>query len=253
MALISLCCYDTEDNQRSRYTYDTILSLLDTVDLDLHRIIVVDNNSCEETKEILSRFRKELTIITLSENVGTAQGINRAWKLKEPKEHLIKMDNDVVINYSNWVDEMIEYIEADKNIGILGLKRKDLMESPTSYGQFKSTLRMLPHQNGESWKIVEDVDHVMGTCQMYNWRLIEKIGGLVQPSIYGFDDTLASVRCHIAGFKTAFIPHIDIDHIDTKENPYWQQKRDMAAQETNKYYQMKEDLISGKLSIFQKL
>lgn len=64
-----------------------------------HRIIIVDNASCEETKELLKACPFE--VITNTENIGTAKAINQAWAKKEPKQHLIKMDNDVDINYIN--------------------------------------------------------------------------------------------------------------------------------------------------------
>jgi GT2 family glycosyltransferase len=252
MSLIGIAVFDTEENQRSQYTKETLTNIVDMVDLEKHQVVVVDNNSCEETKHILKKFEKYFTIITLSENVGTAKAINRAWRLTKG-EHLIKMDNDVVINYSNWVDEMEEYLEADPSIGIIGLKRKDLMENPFRNDQWKSTLRMLPHKNGETWKIVEDVAHVIGTCQMYNKELIKRIGGLIQPSLYGFDDTLSAVRCNLSGFKNCFIPHIDIEHIDTKETSYWQEKREMASKDIPEFNKMKQDLIDGKLNIYHEL
>ena len=37
---------------------------------------------------------------------------------------------------------------------------------------------------------------------------------------YGFDDYIMSVKCYLAGFIGAFLPHIEIDHIDTWGGPY---------------------------------
>jgi GT2 family glycosyltransferase len=252
MSLIAMAVYDTEENERTAYTKETLNCLWETVDLTQHQVVVIDNNSCEQTKELLKKHN-QFTIITLSENVGTAKAINRGWKLRQGNEHLIKMDNDVVINYSNWVDEMEEYLEADPMIGILGLKRNDLNENPYRNDQYKTYLRMLPHKSGQSWKIVEDAEHIIGTCQMYNKALIKKIGGLIQPNIYGFDDTLASIRCKLAGFKNSFIPHIDIQNLDTKENPYWQEKRMLSKNVIPEFKKMKEELINGKLNIYQEL
>lgn len=255
MALIAMAVYDTEENQRTEYTKETLENLFETVDFEKHRLVVIDNNSCHETLEYLLslRDRSNFYRIDMVQNIGTAKAINKAWALRSLKEHLIKMDNDVVINSYGWIDEMEEAIERDSSIGILGLKRKDLLENPFRNDQFKSTLRMLPHQNGQPWIIVEDVGHVMGTCQMYNHRLIDKIGGLMQPGVYGFDDTLSSIRCKLAGFKNSFLPHIDIEHIDHRETPYWQEKREIAKNAMPEFNQMKADLISGKLSKFVKL
>jgi hypothetical protein len=53
MAIISMAVYDTEENKRSELTKQTINSLLLTTDLDKHTLVVIDNNSCAETKEYL--------------------------------------------------------------------------------------------------------------------------------------------------------------------------------------------------------
>lgn len=262
MALIAMAVYDTEENGRSKYTERTINSLLDTVDFAKHRIFVVDNGSCEETKEFINskgavvdmsnseEGHTPFNLISLPQNIGTARAVNKAWAMRKPGEHVIKMDNDVEIWIDGWVDEMEEYLNADPTIGIIGLKRKDLMETPWSNPPYKSTLRMLPHKNGDKWRIVEEVEHVIGTCQMYNYRLIDKMGGLMQPGLYGFDDTLSAVRCKVAGFKSCFIPHIDIDHIDIDENPYWQTKRQQAMKDMPEFNRLKDAMLLGQESIY---
>lgn len=232
MSLISMAVFDTEENQKSELTYQTLYSIRRTVDLHRHRLFVIDNNSCRRTKEMLDVMsherHHEFTVITLPENIGTAGAVNLGWKHKLPGENLIKMDNDVVIHSSGWVDELDRAIERDTAIGIIGLKRKDLIENPWRDDDYKSELIMLPHKDYEPWIIVEKVNHVIGTCQMYSAALIEKIGYLYQPTLYGYDDVLASHRSQIAGFYNCFLPHINIDHIDAKETPHWKWKHEEA-------------------------
>jgi GT2 family glycosyltransferase len=249
MALIAMAVYDTVENQRSKYTEVTLKCLAETVTDD--RIIIVDNASCEETKELLKASPFE--VITNKENVGTAKAINQAWAFKEPKQHLVKMDNDVDIQYYEWIKELEEAIDRDNNIGIIGLKRKDLLENPFRNDIYKSELRMLPHIIGQRWIVVEDVQHVIGTCQMYNYRLIDKIGGMMQPGIYGFDDALAAVRCQVSGFVNCFLPHIEIEHIDTGENIYQKEKERLALNDMSEYNRLKNDLLTGRLNPFVKL
>lgn len=94
--MIAMCCHDSEENERSEYTYQTLYSLRRTVDLHKHRLFVIDNNSCRRTKEMLEVMSKErhhkFTVITMPENVGTAGAINQAWKHKRTGENLIKLD-----------------------------------------------------------------------------------------------------------------------------------------------------------------
>ena len=250
MALIAMCCFDTDENNRTQYTKRTLQSLMQTVNMARHRIIVVDNASCEATKRVLRDFDPYIKVITLGQNLGTAKGINMAWLEREPGEHAIKMDNDVVIHSKGWVEEMEEAIMLDSKIGIVGLKRKDCWEKPTHENpHYKSTLELLGGVN-HKWIPIEKVNHVMGTCQMFNSALLDKIGYLYQPRLYGFDDSLAAIRCQVAGFYSCFIPHIEIDHIDTGETPYQGWKEKHSGEDMVAFNQIKNAYLNGTKPIY---
>ena len=251
-ALIALAVWDTVKNDRTKYTKRTLTNLFNgTIDIDKHRVVIVDNGSCEETKDFLNSYNNWGTIITNKENVGTAKAINQAWALRKDGEHLIKMDNDVEIFTHDWVDEMEEVINLSerlpKPIGILGLKRVDLFEDTYRNDGYRSTLVQIPHLKGEYWHNVEIASHIMGTCQMYNHKLIDKIGGLEQmDGLYGFDDSIASLKSELSGFVNAFLSHIKIDHIDTADNKgYTEWKADYANEMWSKFNELVEDYKSG--------
>jgi len=251
-AMISMAVHDTVENKRSKYTKQTLESLFDTVDFSNHRLIIVDNNSCEETKKIISELLKyvykNIHVITNTENVGTAKAINQAWAYRKPNEVVIKMDNDVVINNYGWVEEM-ELAMKLGGYGILGLKRKDLMQSPNANNHWKTELKMLPHEKGDNWVVVEESADIMGTVQMFHPELINKMGGLMQAGVYGFDDTLACIRAILLGYKLAFLPHIDIDHIDVGGDAYTEWKRKYAGEKMEEFYKIKDGLINSTIPI----
>jgi GT2 family glycosyltransferase len=249
MALIAMAVYDTEENKRTEYTRRTLESLFDRIDYHKHRIFIIDNNSCDETKQLYHDF-PNATILINGHNIGTAEAINRAWKFRKEGENCIKMDNDVIVNSYDWVDEMEEAIRREPTIGQVGLKRKDLWESPERTDFYKSELIMLPHKPGEKWMVAEKVNHVMGTCQMYSSALLDKIGYLYQPRLYGFDDSLASVRSQLAGFINVFLPYIDIDHIDAGGTPYQTWKENHAGEQWQEYHKVLRGYREGKQSIY---
>lgn len=256
MSLIAMAVYDTEENKRSEYTRRVLKNLLSTVNFDKHRIIVVDNSSCQKTKDIYEGFvfggHIKWSLILNDNNVGTASAINQAWKSRLPGEHCIKMDNDVIVNYfDDWVDEMEEAIQCDPLIGQVGLKRKDCWENPFHPDpHYRSELKMLAHEPGEKWKIVEKVPHVMGTCVMHSSALLDKVGYLYQPHLYGFDDALMSFRSAKAGFYNCFLPHIEIDHIDTGDTPYQAWKESHASQSWLEYQKCIDGYKNGTKSIY---
>lgn len=264
MALIAMAVYDTEENKRSELTRKTLECIIETVDLVKHRLIVVDNNSCKATQEVYrwllnymvdteyaTGMQPNINIAGSNENVGTARAINKAWKLRRPGEHCIKMDNDIIVNSPGWVDELEEAIRRDPKIGQVGLKRKDCWEHP-GHGQpdFRSELHMLPHVPGEPWQIVEKVKHVIGSCVMHSAALLDKVGYLYQPSLYGYDDVIMSHRCHLAGLYSCFLPHINIDHIDPGDTPYQGWKERHSAEQTDEVIKLVHAMMRGEKSIY---
>jgi GT2 family glycosyltransferase len=249
MALISLAVWDTEENGRTEYTAKTLETLYLTVNTRKHRIIIVDNGSCEATQKLLNKAAR-IEVIRLHENIGTAKAVNKAWQLRKPNEDCVKMDNDVVIHSRDWVEDMERAIKLDPTIGIVGLKRKDCWEEPSRDDFYKSSLEMLPHVPGEPWVVVERVNHVMGTCQMFSSALLDKIGYLYQPRLYGFDDALAAIRCQVAGFYSCFLPHIEIDHIDTGATAYQGWKEKHAGEDMAEYNRLKNGYLSGTIPVY---
>lgn len=261
MALIAMAVWDTEENKRSDYTRRTLQSLLNTVDFTEHRLVISDNGSCEETQSVLAQYflnfiakypyNNKLEIIRNGKNLGTAEAINKAWRGRRPGENAIKMDNDVVIHQAGWIEDLEHAIDRDPKIGIIGLKRKDCWENPDHPDAFyKSELKMLPQIPGAPWIIVEKVNHVMGTCQMYSSALLDKIGYLQQPSLYGFDDSWAAARCQIAGFYNAFLPHINIDHIDVGGGDYQKWKQDHANDQWQHYHTVLDQWKKGTRNVY---
>lgn len=228
--LIAMAVWDTSWNERTWMTEKTMYSLAETVDWHKHRLIVVDNASCEDTQELLGFVGLQgdpcpYTLIRNAENRGTANAINQAWQHRKPGEHCVKMDNDVVIQQAGWADWIEDVFSRDSKIGICGLKRKDLAESPwAEREEYRSAIRMLAHRDGERWLVVERVRHVIGTVQGYSSLLLDKIGYLAQPSLYGFDDSLAAVRAKVAGFQSVFLCGFEIDHLDPGGTAYTQWK-----------------------------
>lgn len=264
MSLIAIAVYDTEENKRSEQTRLTLECIIDTVDLFKHRLFVIDNASCQATKNIYSWLYQykydavnatglmpNIEVITLKENVGTAKAVNQAWRQRRPGEHCIKMDNDIIINQSGWVDELEEAIRRDPSIGQVGLKRKDCWEWPGhDHADWRSELHMLPHIPGEPWQVVEKVKHVIGSCVMHSAALLDKVGYLYQPSLYGYDDVIMSHRTHLAGFYSCFLPHINIDHIDPGDTPYQGWKERHSSEQTQQVIALVHEMYNGTKPIY---
>lgn len=211
--MIAMCAYCTEENGKLKYLKETLESIAKTVDLTKHRLFIIDNASTQETVDFLLNWygQHPCTLIQNKTNLGTARGINLALKERKPGEPCVKCDDDWSTGHVGWVEEMEAQIAANPQIGILGLKRDDV------YGQMVEDGELL-------W-----CHDIFGTCTMYNPAMVDKIGGLVQFSNYGFDDCVYSVRSEAAGFKNAFMKNIKIVNLDEGGTEYTEWKKREAG------------------------
>lgn len=249
--LLAMAVNNTPENKRFDNTRRTIQGLIDSNIHVNHECTIINNGTCPETYRYLLSLPKQFQVIYNPENIGTARGINLAWKQRKPGQHAIKIDDDIIIHSSDWIEQMVEAIEREPRIGIIGLKRKDCTETPYNPNpDLLSDLEMLPHETGQKWIIVERAKHIIGTCQMYNSALLDKIGYLYQPSLYGFDDVIASYRSHIALFWNVFLPHIEIDHIDEGANDYVHWKVKDSEKVWDQVNKEVGEMIAGTRSIY---
>lgn len=219
MALIIMCAYCTEENGKLKYLKQTLESLASTVN-GKHRVFIINNFQYQPAIDWLNQFNvygmPDWKIIYSPTNLGTAMGINLALKERRLGEYCIKCDDDWTTEHVGWVEEMEAQIEANPQIGILGLRRDDV------YGE------LIP--DGELfWN-----RDIMGTCTMLNHRMLDKVGYYFQPSgTYGYDDSILSCRSEVAGFKNAFMRNIKIKNLDEGGTEYTEWKK----REANTYAQ----------------
>ena len=253
--LIVMPVWDTEENERGEFTGPSLDALMKSI-TENDRVVVSDNGSCKATHEIYERLKEthfNFSVIYNGENLGIAKAVNMGWKQAKKDEVVCKIDNDCVINDFGWTKKIEFVFDRMPEVGILGLKRKDLPEQPLAdVVHYKTKLHMVTHEPGEPWMVIEESRHVMGTCYCFNPKLRRKIGFLQQPgTVYGFDDAMAAYRTRAAGFKVCFLPVVDIDHIDPGHNEaYTKWKLIEAAEGMKNFHKWMHNIDVGRISIF---
>lgn len=262
-SLITMAVYDTVENERTWMTKATLQTLRDTVNFTRHQLMVSDNGSCEETHALYKEYDDIITFISYNrKNLGTAKALNKLWRHKQPYHKcVVKIDNDVVIHRPGWLDLMELVFERCKDVGICGLKRRDLQEWPIrTYMDgsrwWLSKLRAVPHKMGEPWLIIEECMHVMGTCQAYRGELVgfdTKFGFLWQPRLYGLDDSFAAYRMGLLGYRSVFLHEgVPIDHIDPGGTEFveWKKREAGKVIGTGQFDEIKREYKSGERSVY---
>jgi hypothetical protein len=137
------------------------------------------------------------------------------------------------------------------NLGILGAKRRELVQHPDHENPaYRTVIKYLKHERGDTWIPIEICDDIIGTLTMFSPTLLDKVGFGFQPSHYSFDDCLWSLRSKLAGFTNAFLPSIDIDHIDDGEGEYVKQKQREAGMVMAEFIEIAEDYKIGVRDIY---
>ncbi|MDR2162056.1 MAG: glycosyltransferase [Desulfovibrio sp.] len=87
-------------------------------------IHVVDNGSTDETRSYishLSSIHNNIKVIFLRKNYGVSVAANYGWTLTD-SDYYVKLDNDVEILDDNWLDNLINFRERNKEVGLLGYR-----------------------------------------------------------------------------------------------------------------------------------
>jgi GT2 family glycosyltransferase len=77
---------------------------------DWAEIVVADNNSDDDSREVIDREFPGVKLIRLDLNYGFAEGYNRALEYNNA-EYLMLLNSDVEVT-ANWLEPMIEFMDA---------------------------------------------------------------------------------------------------------------------------------------------
>lgn len=166
------------------------------------RWVIVNDNSSDQTGDILSQLINKVNFITVIERkskevrgVGSkVQSIKIALDtLKiENYQYIGILDGDIELP-SNYYERMIEKLEEDKLLGVIG-----------------GTLSEI--RNGKKYISRSGTHHVIGAVQFFKRRCFDEIGGIPILHTVG-EDSAALIAARIAGWKTETIRDIKFEHL----------------------------------------
>lgn len=255
---------------RRELVQKSLESWLRTIPVKLANWWLVDNGSEDGTAEWvkeLALLYPHISAILLSKNLGTAMALNLAWREAQEGQHLVKADSDIVINTHGFMERTLVTLKAIPRLGILGLRRKDLIERPDHPDPWYRS-QYLDLEFDDETIHLELANHIMGSFTIYNSTILKDFGYLDQlqserwpKPAYGFDDSLACFRMMALGCARAFLlgwddVTIDIDHVDPGEGngsdswsvDYTIWKQQEAGQWMRRYQERAQEYLDGKVS-----
>ena len=204
------------------YTYHCLKSILKQCENISYEIIIGDDNSDDQTAK-LSEYAENVRIIRNKENHGFLKNCNNAAEYARGK-YIIFLNNDTQVQ-NKWLDSLLDLIENDETIGMVGSKLVypdgSLQEaggiiwsdgSGWNYGRNKSPL-------DPEYNYVKDVDYISGASIMIRKDLWNEIGGFDEryvPAYYEDSDLAFSVRQR--GYRVVYQPSSIAVHFEGVSN-----------------------------------
>ncbi len=210
--------YNTKDLTTScvESIYKEYKKELDSKELE---VILVDNNSIDDSISSFKKLSSKIKLIELKENLGFSKGCNLGAD-KAKGEYLLFLNSDTEVKDRGFL-KMIEFMKGNKKIGILGAKLKfpngSIQKSAGKfYTLFNLFLMLLGLERFEflrfSPKNNKKVDWVSGASLMIKKDLFNKLGMFEKEIFMYMEDQELCFRAKLRGFDTYFYKDIEIIH-----------------------------------------
>lgn len=204
------------------YTYNCLKSILENSGDVSYEIIIADDVSNDLTTR-LSEVAENIQIARNKENQRFLRNCNQAAKYAKG-EYILFLNNDTQVQ-ENWLQPLVELMERDDSIGMVGSKLiypdGSLQEAggiiwgdghAWNYGNGQNA-------NKPEFNYVKEVDYVSGAAIMIRTSLWREIGGfdeLFAPAYCEDSDLAFEVRKH--GYKLMYQPASVVVHFEGKSN-----------------------------------
>jgi GT2 family glycosyltransferase len=188
------------------------LDSLQTQSLKPH-VIVVDNGSVDGSIQFVEEHYPDVELIRHSVNKGYAGGVNpgfrRAIELKA--QYVAPFNNDAIAD-KQWLEKLVEYLEAHNHVGIAACK---LLTGDGKYldssGDYY-TVWGLPYPRGRGEADINKYDGqteifaASGGASLYRVSMLEEVGLFDEDFFAYYEDVDLSFRAQLAGWKVSYVP-----------------------------------------------
>lgn len=203
----------------------TTACICSIIDSDLSvptELIVADDCSTDETS-ILSEYIPGVRVIRTSNNMGFTLNCNNAAK-KARGKYLLFLNNDTIV-LKNWLQPLVDLIESEDNIGMVGSK---LLYPDGSLQEAGGILwkdgSAWNYGNGHSpfdpeYNYVRDVDYISGAAILVRKDLFDNIGGFDRRYAPAYcEDSDLAFEIRRLGYRVVYQPFSEVIHFEGMSN-----------------------------------
>lgn len=182
-------------------------------------IILVDNNSTDDSISYLKKFLPQVKLIESADNLGFSNGCNLGSE-RASGECLLFLNSDTEVKDKGFL-KMVEYLKGNEKIAILGGRLKNTDNSIQKscgrfYNLFNLYLVLLGFERFSflryAPKNTKKVDWVSGASLMIRSDVFKDIGKFDRDIFMYMEDQELCFRAKLRGFKTYFYKDVEVVH-----------------------------------------
>ncbi|WP_434687187.1 glycosyltransferase family 2 protein [Pseudanabaena minima] len=189
-------------------------------------IIVVDNNSQDNSINIIESKFPDIRLIKLTQNLGFGAG-NNAGAREAKGDFLFLLNTDTIVT-SNFLPHLLELMYSNLDVGIIGPKlvfpdgKFQISFSPAICfaGEIKAKKMHKSSYDENKLDLIEKefqsikvVDIVVGAAFFIRKDLFDLLGGFDERFFMYFEESDLCKRVRDKGYKVLYTPHISIIHL----------------------------------------
>ena len=198
----------------------TCLNSFSAVSYPNLEVVVVDNNSADETVATLRANYDWITLIVNDDNLGYVGGNNVGIKyaLEKGTDYVFILNSDTKM-IPNCLDELVRTMQADPCIAITGAKNLYMQNTAFSWGKY-GVLNWGPMLCRTHGRFVrdypesspKDVDWVIGNGCMMTREALEKVGIFDEDFFQVNEDVDWCIRARKQGYRVVYVDTAAIEH-----------------------------------------
>ena len=212
-------CDKLRNNLKAIYTPHPTSPLIKGIGALEFEVFVVDNNSDDNTVEMIKKEFPQVKLIANTQNLGFAKANNQAIK-QATGEYILLLNPDMRVQ-TDTLENMVDWMDKNKDAGIAGCKltneKGEILPHarafPTIWDQLAIVLK-LPHIfpkilnkyliHNFDYEKEAKVDSIRGSFFMIRREVINKIGLLDERYFIWFEEVDYCKQAHKAGFKVMY-------------------------------------------------
>ncbi|NQY75379.1 MAG: glycosyltransferase family 2 protein [Candidatus Margulisbacteria bacterium] len=168
-----------------------------------HEIIVIDNQSQDNSIAILKTYETRITLILNPQNVGFAKANNQGFKVSKG-DCILLLNNDTIVT-SGALDQMVSYLDNHPNVGGLGPRLLNPDGSVQSQG---SILNQWIFKS----KSPRSVSFLCFAAFLTRSKILQQMGGLDENFFFYNEDIDLCKRFKKQGLDIIYFPESEIIH-----------------------------------------